>query len=452
MTSSSPPRTQRRWLRISLGLLIFLGAWYLYRESPVFQFGDASFTLLTSTALLDGHGFDVEPYVPNIHQRRRLPYNLTNGRDHVLLWYPPGTAVLSTPLFLLMKPFGYRAVDAEGRYDHAQEVRAMRYLGPFVVALFVLVAYFIAAELLPTAWTAGVTALIAVASPAWSTMSRSLWSHNWMVVLVAAAVWLLLRAERRGTPPRPFVLATLLAWAFYCRPTGALALAAVGVYLLFRWRRAVPGYAIAASAWAAAFVYWSWSAYGRLVPPYYAQGWTMDRACGESMGSALAGVLVSPSRGLLLFCPWILLAVWLLWRYRSHIQHVGLVHLAWPLCVAQVWVVAKSTRWWGGFCYGPRLVSDVLPWLFLLVVLAADAWRRGRRQGGYRGRRAEVAGVVSVLLLTVALHAPGGLSIRTHRWNQDTRCGLGLRVWDWSNPQFLAWRAPRKPDTAAGER
>ncbi|MGH9379751.1 MAG: glycosyltransferase family 39 protein [Thermoanaerobaculia bacterium] len=448
----SSTRGRRRGARIWPGLLLLLGTAYLYRESPVFQFGDASFTLLTSTALLDGNGLAVESYLPRWKERRRLPYNLTVGREHLLPWYPPGTAILSTPLFLAMKPFGYRAVNAEGVYDHSSEVRAMRYLGPFLAAVFVLLAYFVATELLPTRWALAVAGSLAVASPAWSGLSRSLWSHNWLVILVTVATWLLVRAERRGSPPSPEALATLLAWAFFVRPTGAPVLLAAGIYLLVRWRRTILRYVVMAAMWSAAFVYWSWNAYGRLVPPYYSQGWTLERACGESMTSALAGVLIAPSRGLLVFCPWILLTVWVLWRYRHHVRHPGLLHLAWPLCLAQVWIVADSSRWWGGYCYGPRLMSDVLPWLFLLGVLAVDAWRRGPPRSDARGRSAEIAVGTVLVLLTVALHAPGALSTRTHRWNQATRCGLGLRVWEWSNPQFLAWRTPRDPAAATDAR
>lgn len=428
-----------RHRRVVLGLLIFLATWYLYRESPVFQFGDAAFTLLASTSLVDGHGLAVEAYLPPSPDSGRLPYNLTTGRDHVLPWYPPGTAVLSAPLLLGMKPLGYGAVDAEGLYDRQAERRAVHHLGPFVVALFVLLVYFLASELLPVTWAAGITVFAALGTPAWSSLSRNLWSHNWFVVLVIIAIWLLVRAELRGRPPTSAALATLLSWAFFVRPTAALVLVAVGIYLLVRWRATVLHYAVVAGLWGAAFIGWSWSAYGTLVPPYYSLGWRVGRDCGVTLSSALAGVLAAPSRGILIFCPWILLMVWLLWRYRRHVRLPALSHIAWPLCVAQIWIIAASPRWWGGYSYGPRLMGDVLPWLLLLLMLAADAWRRGRTRETGQSRSIEVALATSIALLTIALHAPGALSERTHRWNDTTRCELGQRVWDWSEPQFLAW-------------
>ena len=46
-------------------------------------------------------------------------------------------------------------------------------------------------------------------------------------------------------------------------------------------------------------------------------------------------------------------------------------------CIAQVLLVSKWSVWWGGHCYGPRLLTDIVPCLMLLMLPAMDRISRG---------------------------------------------------------------------------
>ena len=45
--------------------------------------------------------------------------------------------------------------------------------------------------------------------------------------------------------------------------------------------------------------------------------------------------------------------------------------------IAQVLLVSKWSIWWGGHCYGPRLLTDIVPCLMLLMLPAMDWISRG---------------------------------------------------------------------------
>jgi hypothetical protein len=82
----------------------------------------------------------------------------------------------------------------------------------------------------------------------------------------------------------------------------------------------------------------------------------------------LAGLLVSPGKGLLVYAPFFLFLPLALWRIpRDRRWLAGLLATG---CLLQVLMYAKSD-WRGGYSYGPRYLTDLLPiavWLLAPVV------------------------------------------------------------------------------------
>jgi hypothetical protein len=80
----------------------------------------------------------------------------------------------------------------------------------------------------------------------------------------------------------------------------------------------------------------------------------------------VSGLLLSWNHGLLIFCPALVIAAFG-WRalFRTHRR------LAW-LCAAMVLpyflLMSLWKAWDGGYCYGPRLIAPIIPFLFLGLV------------------------------------------------------------------------------------
>ncbi|HEY6050812.1 MAG TPA: hypothetical protein VIZ58_06150, partial [Thermoanaerobaculia bacterium] len=92
----------------------------------------------------------------------------------------------------------------------------------------------------------------------------------------------------------------------------------------------------------------------------------------------LAGILVSPSRGLLVFSPVLLAAIPGLWSAaRSRSDSAAL--LRWLAAGAGAVLLLASSwgMWWGGASFGYRIVLDVVPVLVLLAAFPErPPWRR----------------------------------------------------------------------------
>jgi hypothetical protein len=170
---------------------------------------------------------------------------------------------------------------------------------------------------------------------------------------------------------------------------------------------------------------------------------------GEHILEALAGTLVSPARGLFVFSPVLLFAVpgavAAVGGSRRHELHGWLAAV-----VVLHWITISSFRsWWGGHSYGPRLFSDILPYLvyFLIPVIGA-LWPSGR-MGMVRGRSASL--VVAVFGLTLAasvlIHGRGARSYHGHDWSESPVDvdKAPARVWDWRDPPFLRRAPPGAP-------
>src|SRR5262249_42563596 len=151
--------------------------------------------------------------------------------------------------------------------------------------------------------------------------------------------------------PRWFWLAGLFAGcAVAIRPTNVAMLPALAVALWFlrvpflnAARVAVPILLVAALT-----AFYNFTAFGRITGGYPA-------ALDGHFWSGLAGVLLSPARGLLIYTPALAfaLAVLLPRARASRRQHTPLLIAASIFVVLQIGFIAKWQFWWGGYCWGP---------------------------------------------------------------------------------------------------
>jgi hypothetical protein len=186
---------------------------------------------------------------------------------------------------------------------------------------------------------------------------------------------------------------------------------------------------------AAPFLAWNLKLYGSPLAPYYMPG-----RIGVSGGlpGALAGNLVSPSRGLLVFSPVLLFSAVGV-ALEASTKRLNRLDRSLLVILGLHWVaISAFPKWWGGWSYGPRFASDVLPYLvyFLIPVLA------------WLGQPRTPAVVAVFFWVAVAasgfIHYRGASDRATFDWNAwpANVDADPSRVWDWRDPQFLrgaAW-------------
>jgi hypothetical protein len=267
----------------------------------------------------------------------------------------------------------------------------------------------------------------------WSASSQTLWQHGPTELFLALGTYFLMQRER---PRAAYWVGLSYALAFVCRPTSALVLAAAGIGYLLRDRRALLRCVAGALPAVLLLAAYNLHVFGKLIvfgqmgigaasatdaqtplAPILggaapAAG-TLDmtsRYFGTSLVEGLTGILASPSRGLLVFSPVVAFAFWgVLRTFRdsrfSVMRPVAIAALALFL------VVGCWFSWLGGWCYGPRLLTDPVTLLAFLVIPIAEEIRQRRIL-------ATVFGVC--LAWSVAVQAVGAFAYDVVGWNNRT--------------------------------
>jgi len=153
--------------------------------------------------------------------------------------------------------------------------------------------------------------------------------------------------------------------------------------------------------------------------------------------------LFSPSRGLFIFSPIVLVAFaggLLLWRRHSATPLEQLSAVAIPCYLV---AIALFPIWWAGTSFGPRFMTETLPFIFVLTIPFVDwvaAWRSERPTSRPWTYRLAVLGTVVLVACSVLVNAQGAVLRSSICWNLKAAAVKSVdndpnRVWSWSDPQ-----------------
>jgi len=385
------------------------------------QGGDVSGGTLGAATLACSHGFDLRSvqWIGERDPRRPLPYYLRRDRDgRVSSTFGPGPALLGWPADATLEPGSRLTTDtleARGRIAAAAAVS----LSVLLLALALRARRGVAAS-------AGFALVAGLSYAGSATLAQGLWQQSAALPWIAA----LLVAIGHG-PARPRLAAVtgpgLVVAAGFLRPAETPLLASMGIALVLavglgpEVRGAWIGGVVAALLVALPFVAWNvWYADGPLPMQQWAvnadqadRGAVLDFAPGH-VATALVGLLVGPARGLLFHAPLAWMSVGSLRGARREDRALagGLL--------AQLVVVAAFHKWWGGVCFGPRLLA-VAVWVAVFVVGAMPSGSAGRRGATY---------ALALLTVLVGLLGTFRYDPRTYELPMDfdrhpERAGLG---------------------------
>lgn len=315
----------------------------------------------------------------------------------------------------------------------------------FLVALAVSLVFLACRRTLSTPRALAVAVGLGLGTGLWPTASQTLWQHETAIAGLALAVyaWMSLRAGAFGTYTGAALVGVGLglAGASRIQLAPAVVVLVIGLAVSLGWRAAL----VAATLTAAIVVpvlaanhRWFGTVLGA-APLLEALHGTVHRTSGSFSFNpqGLAGLLISPSRGLFIFSPVVLVAVAGL---RGVFREGWRAPHAWSVlaALAQFVLYGSYAVWWGGHTYGPRYMLDILPLLVPAAIMAMTT---------LRGR---LAGSVASLALawSVATAALGAFCYPHERWNSDPADvdRYHERLWEWSDTQIArAWHTGPSP-------
>jgi hypothetical protein len=288
---------------------------------------------------------------------------------HIISLYPVVVPLLVAPLYVPTVAYLNLRGWSDGKLDHL--ARIMEKLSASVIAsLSASLLYLLLRRRARTSIALLLTAAYAFGTTTWVISSQALWQHGMAALLIIGALLLLTGAS---TAPRAIAAGLLCGVIAANRPPDLILAAVLGVYGLFWASRHLRLMFVAASALPlAAVLLYNFGVAGNVLGGYGLIG--KAAFFSHELLPGIAGLLFSPTRGLLVFSPFLLFLV-LAFRTMPRSREERLLNVAMIAAVAlQIMLYAKAD-WRGGLSWGPRYMTDFLPFLFWMLVPVVSALR-----------------------------------------------------------------------------
>lgn len=402
----------------------------------------------TRKLVLHGQGYYLFP-------TRRV--DARTGEPLYVNTFGPGAGLTALPVFASL-----RLVARDLRAHPKLVWYAAKFTASLLVALSAGLLYLTMLRLTPPRIALLAALAYGLGTCVWSTSSQALWQHGPSEFWLALALFFLVRDSL--APLSAAAGGTALAMAVACRPTNAVVLAIVALWLAVRDWRALVALLVGALPIGFALAVYNGIYLGS--PFTFGQTEIAEKLALHKCGTpgvwqtplwlGAAGLLLSPGRGLFLYSPWLVLALGgavIVWRDPRYTPLRPLPFAA----LAMLAVHAKFYDWWGGWAFGYRPIVDST---VLLAPLAAAALAALTSEQFSTARRRLAWSAFALLVAwSIGMQTLGAFAYDLAGWNARVVDGVPQdidrpqyrhRIWSWrDNPisfyatHFTASRAER---------
>jgi len=366
-----------------IGLFVYLLSWSLVYKADIntlaIQSEDTVPTLLLPFQILkhgnlyldDYYGFMLDKYPQpddKDHAKGLLPFYLVKSGEHYLSAFPIITSIISLPVYivpvLLDVPVTWDLLILIG---HLTAAIIVSLSGSF---MYVLLGKFE----LETKWKYVLVFIYLFGTVNYAMLSQSLWQHGTLELFIIAALIFFKRYLDTQKPKDLYFLNLFLGIAFLARPTAALVIVSLNAFIVLREFRRVNFdfkkiFIIIAGLFLPAlfFLWYNSKFYLGIENQGYAS--QLGNSWLGDFPISFLGVWLSPSKGIHVYSPvflFSLLGFYLSLKNKSKETHVFL--LFGVVVLLHTLIISFWKHWYGGWSFGYRMSSDVIPFLILLLI------------------------------------------------------------------------------------
>lgn len=433
-----------------LSLFIFGAAFGIYHSNGPYPLGsfDSTPNSLLAFELFSRGRLDFDVLRNGDLVRRGAGYAFVEAPNgHYASIFPIGTAIVTLPLYAAFdaaRRIAGRPVDiAAPDFDPVRQLDEKA--AATAVAALAVVLFFTCALAMANTFAAVIaTVAFAFGTEMWTIGSQALWQHGSVCLVLLAMFASLQRAVRaQGRRQAWFLAAGACAGLLVTiRPTAAVFALAGLAFVAWQDRRGLGPFAFGAAGGVAPTLAWNVYFFHNLLGGYVPNLATASYSPADVAG-ALAGELFSPNRGLFVFTPLVVFSVIGAVRAaRSKTSDAMLVLVLAGASVLLCGIYAAYPLWWGGWCYGPRFLTDTMPIAGLLLLFVIPPSLRAFVRRGPTAAFATSAFALT-FAASIGVQLVGANSgVQGPRWNATPRSidSDPSRVWDAADWQ-IAWNA-----------
>jgi hypothetical protein len=425
------------WLG-SLALGAFLLFVYLINGRGLGNDDTYSATLLPLNILHGDWLYFEHRYLPKGMKESDLPNVWKRTRGHILSLYPIAPALTAVPLVapqVAVLDFRQPGWDSNPVLAiHESRVMVKRSMA-VLVALTGVILYRVLLSLRLRRSALPAVLAACLGSDLWTVASQAAWQHGPAAISLVTVIVLLLP---QPIYRRRLTLAGLAtAWLVACRLMDITFAVAIVGWLGWNNRRALLWFLPAPILVGLALLGYNYWFFGSIVG---GQAWLEQRhpvfhgvtgVWSTNFLHGLCGTLFSPNRGLLVFSPWVAVALATLAvpAVRHELAAHSLICVLLASLAPYLLMLSKYSVWWGGHCFGPRYWTDAIPLFAILFAFGLE--------GTLRWSRALGAISVITVVFSIAIQLIGAFCYPSS-WNYQPK-NVDLdhnRLWDWRDSEL----------------
>ena len=392
----------------------------------------------------------------------RLPSYLQFARGHYMSSYPIMPAILSVPIYVIPVVLGLTNGSISIRsYNQTEIVGTMlsKISSSAAVAISVGIVYLALLRLTSRKNAFWLSLIYAFATSSWSISSQGLWQSAMSQPTLAFGFYYLIRAKESE---RNVIYASIpLSLSVACRPPNIIFALILLIYVIHKHTPQLKYFLIfplmVASLLLAYNIYYFVNpigGYKRAVNKWgpnltYSERKTFDDTSIATESSAetfyetyttlrvfhrlklerLLGLLFSPSRGLLIYSPFLVFSFVAMGLAFYKPRDVLMIYISVAIILSLLLFSAWPGGWFGAFNYGYRLLVDLVPGLILLLALIFS-WIISKRTLKFL--------FISMVSFSVFIQIIGTFFYPCE-WYQTPvpAASYQERFWDWKDPEFL---------------
>ena len=358
---------------------LFLGAFLIYFFSWVLVYSlginklaiqseDTLPTMLLPVSIIKDHTFYVDNYYqmllhkyPNPDDtdftRGFVPFYVKQVGIHYISSFPLVAGLLSVPVYFLPVTLGVPIT--------WENLTVLAHLSAALIAATSGVALYVLLKkhlLQDDKKALGLTLIYLFATINFALVSQSLWQHGVLELFTILGIYFMYGKKY-------FMFGLSMGLAILSRPTAIVPATILGILLFiksFKDKKLLLNYCLKAGIGVllcALFFFWYNNKYYVSVEN---QGYASQIVSEwkSNFPEGFLGVWLSPSKGILVYSPVFIFSLAGLWLARKKPNYLifGLIVLLHTL------VIGKWKHWYGGWSFGYRMSSDIIPFLILLLV------------------------------------------------------------------------------------
>lgn len=365
-----------------LSFLVYFFSWFLVYKvginDTLIQSEDTLPALFLPASLALEGNFDLDEYFELLVSKypqpdgARVPFYLEEVDEHLYSAFTVISPILAVPIYFfplrLGLPVTFQTIGLLGHLSAS-----------LIVAASVAILYRVFRLSSVDRRLSTILSLVyAFGTCSFGLSSQGMWQHGASQLMFSLVLYFLVKGLRE---PKTAVWAGLfLGLATLARPTGAVVVFILSIYFFkkYGWRQfvrysllgliplglflAIPGASTGVLA-----------GYGSQV----GSSWTAPFPGG------FLGLWFSTSKGVLTYSPvfiFSLVSIWLLVKRKTEVSE-EIFYWVFACVMAHSLVVGKWYSWYGGWAFGYRMMTDMLPFLVFLLVpfLKSRCWKKWRK-------------------------------------------------------------------------